>query len=438
MSVPVFVAWAMGLFYAIGGLVHMRALAVDDVVDDMLAMLGDRDAGKERLRTRIMTAGAALTFASGVSLMMHSRWTLAIFACNTLLQGAYLLWARQAFPPQDAMETVGRRSTIRAFLLYLAAFAFVLVLDRIELWRVWVEPAVVELAIIAALIGATSWFVRGLSQKRGDATAARFASPGTMPMDATHPRPPLEKLRFMPEYHCSPLWDDESGGMEYPPNLGLSDSLVARIQAWDEAFQATYCDEDPLGSKFETVEIERAWVKQGEAIAADLGHEWPGTLNVQISALDILVENSRVDLDSWDETPEDRIRWIAERCGIAEIEAAIKRLDALARQRADLPEWDGDTQDDIAAAQSLFKGILSCVPARYIADVAAGLRSPEEFNRAYVALALAGHERDAVRPFLDRALASETVEVVRIALQNAIEQLGSKSDHDSSDGKETE
>jgi len=356
-----------------------------------------------------------------------------------LLQCGYLLWAGRAFPPQDAMEAGGRRSTIRAFLLYLAAFSFVLVLDRMELWRAWVEPALVELAVIAVLSAGTLWFFGRPSRTGRDASVpANLSSRDTPSADPTHPRPPLEKLRLMPEYHCSPLWDDESGSMAYPTNLGLSDSLVARIQAWDEAFQATYCDEDPLGSKFDTVEIERAWVKQGEAIAADLGHEWPGTLNVQISALDILVENSRVDLDTWDETPKERIRWIAERCGIAEIEAAIKRLDALARQRADLPEWDGDTQDDIAAAQSLFKSILSCVPARYIADVAAGLRSSEEFTRAYVALALAGHDRDAVQPFLNRALASETVEVVRIALQNAIEQLGSKSDYDFSNGKETE
>ena len=50
-------------------------------------MMGDKDAAAERLRTSVMTAGAALTFASGLSLLALSRWTPAVFACNLLLQG---------------------------------------------------------------------------------------------------------------------------------------------------------------------------------------------------------------------------------------------------------------------------------------------------------------------------------------------------------------
>src|SRR5690606_27212422 len=136
------------------------------------------------------------------------------------------------------------------------------------------------------------------------------------------------------------------------------------------------------------VAAERAWVREGYSIAEDLGREWAGPINVQISALDMMVRDARHDLSPWTAMPEDQIAWIGERCGIAEIEAAVARLDVLSRERDQLPEWDGDSQDDIARAQELYKRILAHVPTRYIADVAAGLKSPEWGTRIYVAGAL--------------------------------------------------
>src|SRR5690606_24839692 len=97
----VLIAVALGIFYAVGGVIHMRALVLDAMADTLLAMLGDSEAGNERWRTRVMTVGAALTFASGISLMALSRWAVPIFAANATLQGAYLIWAARAFPPMD-------------------------------------------------------------------------------------------------------------------------------------------------------------------------------------------------------------------------------------------------------------------------------------------------------------------------------------------------
>lgn len=404
------VAFAAGLFYAAGAVVHMRALVVDAMADGLLTMLGDSDAGKERQRTRIMTLGAALTFASGLSLMAMSRWTLPIFAVNAALQGAYLLWAARAFPPRDDNERRGRRSTVRAFLIYLAAFGFVVALDRLGLWRIWFEPALIELAIIVASAIAVSWFFR-----RG----LRAPSEGPAPLHAPAPQAeaqislPPERLRLAPEYHCSPLWDDERGNMLLPIDLELSPELVARIEAWNEEFQATYCEDDPLGAVFPDVAAERAWVREGYAIAGDLRREWPGPLSVQISALDMLMRDARHDLSPLTPMPEDRGQWIGELCGVAEIEAAIARLDTLSRERDELPDWDGDSRDDIARTQELFQRILAHVPARYIEDVAAGLESPQWGTRVYVAGALASHERETSLPILRDALAREKDQAAR-------------------------
>ena len=409
-SIVTLIAFTAGLFYAAGGVVHMRALVMDAMADGLLTMLGDSDAGKERQRTRIMTLGAALTFASGLSLMAMSRWTLPIFAVNVALQGAYLLWAARAFPPQNDNERRGRRSTVRAFLIYLAAFGFVVALDRLGLWRIWFQPALIELAIIVASTLAVSWFFR-----RG----LRAPSEGAAPMHAPAPQAeaqvslPPERLRLAPEYHCSPLWDDERGNMLLPIDLELSPELAARIEAWNEEFQATYREDNPLGAVFPDVAAERAWVREGYAIAGDLGREWPGPLSVQISALDMLVRDARHDLSPLTPMPEDRGQWIGELCGVAEIEAVIAKLDELSRERDGLPDWDGDSRDDIARTQELFKRILAHVPARYIEDVAAGLESPQWGTRVYVAGALAGHDRARALPILRDALAREEDESAR-------------------------
>ena len=409
-NIVTMIAFTAGLFYAAGGVVHMRALVMDTMADGLLTMLGDSDAGKGRRRTRIMTLGAALTFASGLSLMAMSRWTLPIFAVNAALQGTYLLWAVRAFPPRDDNERRGRRSSVRAFLIYLAAFGFVVALDRLGLWRTWFEPALIELAIIVASTLAVSWFFR-----RG----LQAPSEGPAPMHAPAPQAeaqvslPPERLRLAPEYHCSPLWDDERGNILLPIDLELSPELVARIEAWNEEFQATYREDNPLGAVFPDVAAERAWVREGYAIAGGLGREWPGPLNVQISALDMLVRDARHDLSPLTPMPEDRGQWIGELCGVAEIEAAITRLDELSRERDGLPDWDGDSRDDIARTQELFKRILAHVPARYIEDVAAGLESPQLGTRVYVAGALAEHEHETALPILRDALAREEDETAR-------------------------
>lgn len=100
----------------------------------------------------------------------------------------------------------------------------------------------------------------------------------------------------------------------------------------------------------------------------------------------------------------------------------------LARERDALPEWDGDSQDDIARTQELFKSILAHVPARYIEDVATGLDSPQWGTRMYVAGALAEHDRDTTLPILRNALAAEGDGVMRQILTRWIEHLSDGND----------
>ncbi|MGV3652407.1 MAG: hypothetical protein ACO1OK_13365 [Devosia sp.] len=126
-----------------------------------------------------------------------------------------------------------------------------------------------------------------------------------------------------------------------------------------------------------------------------------------------LVRDARRDLGPWDALPADRRAQIAQTCGVVEIEAAIVWLDELSLARDALPEWDGDSNDDIAQAQEMLHSILARVADCYVETVAKGLSSPQWWTRVHVAAALAGHDRAIALPILRDALAREQDETAR-------------------------
>lgn len=422
MSVFVVIAGVLGGLYIVGGTLHMRQLVMAAMVDDLLMALDDAQARRERLRTRVMTAGAALTFASGLSLMAMSRWTLLVFACNAALQGAVLIWTARTRPPEDALEREGCAATLRAFILYLAALAFVISLDRTQAWRAWLEPAVLELAAITSVTLVTAWIIQ--RRPGGSSKTPNSGSKGWWcPPPREEAPPPPERLRLAPEFHCLPLWDDATGDMLVADELGLSEDLVARIRTWDGDFQALYRFNHPVGSCFETVEAERAWVSEGEAIANELRREWPGPVIVKISLLETLLKDARDPYNFPGSTAQARARWAGGRCGVAEIRDAIARLDALARERDATPKWDGDTSDDIAEAQAHLKDVLTHAPPHYGEDIAAGLSSAEWLTRSYVAHALAERGDPAALGAMIRARNLETDPAPRGLIEQAIARL---------------
>lgn len=100
------------------------------------------------------------------------------------------------------------------------------------------------------------------------------------------PAAPSRRLRFAPEWECWPFWDDRTGDNLDPASLGLDPALVARINAWDAAFQATYDRDDPLASCFPSREAEATYLAEGRAIAGELAARLPaGTLIVRLAGL---------------------------------------------------------------------------------------------------------------------------------------------------------
>ena len=101
LSVSQFAAIAVSVFYVFAGIVVLRAIALDRVMDAMLEALNDPTAPNEKIRSRVLLAGAVFTLSSGAALMILSPLSAPLFLANALWQGVYLLWAEKALPPEE-------------------------------------------------------------------------------------------------------------------------------------------------------------------------------------------------------------------------------------------------------------------------------------------------------------------------------------------------
>jgi hypothetical protein len=72
------------------------------------------------------------------------------------------------------------------------------------------------------------------------------------------------------------------------------------------------------------------------------------------------IENlkAKLKLGPWDDIPKSHYQELAAMCGSAEIEEIKNRLANLEKEKKDIPEWDGDSHDDIWKASIFFKEIL--------------------------------------------------------------------------------
>ncbi len=382
MDAPILplIAMAIGLFYAVGGLLLLRRLPTEAVMDRMLAALGDETATSEQHRTRFWMLGGAVIFASGLSLVALSRWTPAFFVGAALLQAGYLAWAARALPAEDEETRRGRRSVVQALLLYLAATAFVLWLDREGgIWRAWIEPAVLELLALLGIAAAAAALLlrQALWQPVVQPFAGSFAK-----------RPGPLAVRLVPEYRMAPLRDDAENTPIDPAALDLDGALVARIADWDARFQALFDDDNPSGFAFPDLATEQAWFEEGLAIAGEICAAWPGILRNGLSGLDTMLDDARRSLGPDEPAPVEAAAAMAPRCGVAEIRDAIARLESLAWEKAELPEDDRAAQEEVARWQVFFTHLLAHVRERYLPELRRGLGSPVAEARRRVQHAL--------------------------------------------------
>jgi hypothetical protein len=272
----IYVAMAIGGFYVFAGFVVMRAMIMDQFMNKVLAALSNPSDAADQLRARILSVGADLTLASGAALAILSPLAVVLFAANILVQGGYLVWAERALPPQDAGEAKGRQQTRNAFVIYLAASAFVGWLAFQGLLRdVTTEALAIDAAIIAGVVLAAC---AAIHLPKSSSRTSPFEPIPTDKGDVGEQSwrqtpsqsPSPTRLRLAPEFQCHPLWDADTGESLNVFRLGLPEELAFRIEEWDDSFQATLNENDPATSDFASGEARAAYVEEGRAIAAAL------------------------------------------------------------------------------------------------------------------------------------------------------------------------
>jgi hypothetical protein len=277
-----FVAMFVGAFYVFAGVVVMRSMAMERLMDQVLAALNDPTDATDQMRVAVLSAGAVLTLASGTALAILSPLALPLFAANVAVQGAYLLWATRALPPEDALAATGRARTRNAFVIYCVATAFVIWLSsqgHLRSWSAGLSDLLIDAGIVVAAVLGVWAFIH--MPRKGDATLRvgedrdegdRSATPLA---DYTPPPKPTH-LRFSPEFACHPLWNDETGDSVNPFSIDLPIDLAFRIEDWDDLFQKTFELDDPASSKFASDAARDAYMEEGRAILVELRKVWPG------------------------------------------------------------------------------------------------------------------------------------------------------------------
>ncbi len=203
-------------------------------------------------------------------------------------------------------------------------------------------------------------------------------------------------LRFMPDYRRWPTWSlDDIPEPVDPGVLGLSAGLLTRIQAWDDAYQASFDDnphKEPFVWEFPSVAAERVWVLEGRSISEALRQEWGGPYMDSFSGLDDMLASARRNLSPIEPLPVARAARVARHCRVVEIMDILERLDALARDK-DAPcgldgEREPEREEGVVRLREFFARVLAAVDERYTGEVRRGLESPEAPTREWVALAL--------------------------------------------------
>ncbi|MCB1488175.1 MAG: hypothetical protein KDJ88_12050 [Bauldia sp.] len=135
-----------------------------------------------------------------------------------------------------------------------------------------------------------------------------------------------------------------------------------------------------------------------------------------------LIVEAAEGLDPWEAIPEARLTGVAVRCGPAEVAEIVAELEKLAEERRALPEWDGDSSDDIWRVQKMYGDILGQLDPALLGEVAKGFASPDADARMWVVIGLESHGTPALSPLRER-LGSEADETVRQVIAAAIGRL---------------
>jgi hypothetical protein len=269
----------MGAFYVFAGYVASRSALMSSFLDRAIAAIGgSKPAGIEQAQTYWFLVSALVVLAGGVALMALLEAAAWLFVLSALGQAAYLtIVAPRVFDAVDPPDETGRRQTRNAFVIYLAATAFVLwalTTGRLDRWQD-ANPGV--LAVVAAAIlmhaGYIVWTIsRGPSPTSSLEGGPAFAGWNEPARDPSESR----AIKVMADYHCHPLWaiDEDAYGSIAPETLELSEGLTRDLNAWADAYTASLDMDDPARSLWSDAQ-HAAHAAEARPLAVRLARELP-------------------------------------------------------------------------------------------------------------------------------------------------------------------
>lgn len=265
---------AIGAFYAFAGYVATRAALTSHFIDRAIAAIGGTKAGRtDMLRSYWLLASGVLVLAGGVALAFLLDVAAWLFVAASAGQALYLFYVAPRFlDAEDPPDAAGRRSSTNAFVLYLAATAFVLWALSTGKLLPWQEAGWPVLALFAAAVLVHAGYVMWTL-----ARAPAAAAGGALGLADDAPDPAQSaRIKVMADYLTYPLWAMDEGvfGAIDPEALDLSSELVRDLNDWADAFTASIDPDDPARSLWSEAE-RAAHAAKARPLAVRLKREKP-------------------------------------------------------------------------------------------------------------------------------------------------------------------
>jgi len=276
---PVQVALRLvGAFYAFAGVFVVRAALMSRLLDRAIAAIAAQEPNQaETAREVWLLTQSFLILAGGAALMLLLEISVWLFAAAALGQATYLyVLAPRFLDAKDPPDPDGRRQTRNAYVVYLAATAFVVwaaSVGRLVGWDdvPWQATALLG-AAVAGYSAMSTWRFFRLLEPAGGTLAAMGADAGPQLRHPSQSR----RIKVMADHGCDPLWalDDGLYGSFAPEEIALSSELAADLTRWADAFSCSLNPDDPASSTWTEAQFA-AHEEVGRRLAIRIARERP-------------------------------------------------------------------------------------------------------------------------------------------------------------------
>ncbi len=269
---------AIGAFYAFAGYVATRAALTSHFLDRAIAAIAaERPDARETAQTYWLLGAAVLVLAGGVALALLLDVAVWLFLVSAAGQAFYLFFlAPRYFDVVEPTPAAGRRQSMNAFAIYLAATAFVVWAasdGKLTSWRDAGWPA---MALLAAAIAAYGAYVVWMLDKSPAGSRSPLAAFEGTPSGQDKRPSECTRIKVMADYHCHPLWalDEDLYGDFAPDELNLSAELTNDLNAWADSFTGSLNPDDPAQNLWSD-DQHRAHEAMARSLAVRLARELP-------------------------------------------------------------------------------------------------------------------------------------------------------------------